>query len=81
MQELRSENGVGDFGIVMWIGMRIMISSEYIRLAFECVREADATDDAERKKTLLDMAKLYNQTALRMETGDAPSADPVPSTL
>lgn len=56
-----------------------MTSADYLQLALECVQSAAATSDQAEKKALLDMAKLYNETALRMETGDAPSADSVPS--
>jgi hypothetical protein len=51
----------------MW-GVRIMISaSDYLQLAKECILEAERIQDEDRKKTLLDIAKLYNLTALYME--------------
>jgi len=36
-------------------------------MAHECLQEADRTRDAARKKVLLQIAKLYTQTALTME--------------
>ena len=49
-----------------------MKSSEYMQLALECVREADATVDENRKTMLLDMAKMYNRMALKIEAGPPP---------
>jgi hypothetical protein len=40
---------------------------DYREMARECMREADQTPDADRKKVLLQMAKLYSHTALTME--------------
>jgi hypothetical protein len=48
---------------------------DYRGLARECIQEAESTQDEARKKTLLGIAKLYNQTALNMEAGNAPPAD------
>lgn len=36
-------------------------------MARECMREAEATHDADRKRTLKDMATLYVQTAYSLE--------------
>jgi hypothetical protein len=44
---------------------------DYREMALDCIREADATDDPVIKKTLLGVAKLYNQTALAMEVAQA----------
>ncbi len=40
---------------------------DYREMAHECLREAEQTQDADRKKVLLQIAKLYTQTALAME--------------
>ena len=45
-------------------------ASDYRAMAMECIREADESDDAGRKKALLGVAKLYNQTALAMEAAE-----------
>lgn len=45
---------------------------DYREMALECMREADAAKDPDRKKTLLGIAKLYNQTALNLEQDAAP---------
>ncbi len=39
----------------------------YREMALDCIRQADASDDPVIQKTLLGVAKLYNQTALAME--------------
>jgi hypothetical protein len=46
-----------------------MKSCEYFDLTIQCAPEAQETTDPERKKTLLAIAKLYNDTALNMEAG------------
>ena len=46
--------------------------TNYRELARECMREAEATKDAGRKQTLLGIARLYSQTALSMQGGNAP---------
>jgi hypothetical protein len=46
--------------------------TNYRELARECMREAEAVKDAGRKQTLVGIARLYSQTALSMEGGDAP---------
>jgi hypothetical protein len=54
-----------------------MISaSDYLQLAKECIQEAERIQDEDRKKTLLDIAKLYNQTALHMENAAAQDNSP-----
>jgi hypothetical protein len=40
---------------------------DYREMAHECLQEADRTRDADRKKVLLQIAKLYTQTALTMQ--------------
>ena len=40
---------------------------DYRQMARECMKEAEATKDAARKKTLEDIAKLYVQTAFSMD--------------
>jgi hypothetical protein len=53
---------------------------DYREMAHECLQEASQTKDADRKKVLLEMAKLYTQTALTMEGVVSPEnpASPVP---
>ncbi len=53
-------------------------AADYRELARECLQEAEQTRNEERKKTFLGIAKLYNQTALNLEGGEAPPADPGP---
>ena len=45
---------------------------EYIKMARECLAEADQTTDPLRRKSLIDAAKLYTQSALEQE-GVTPS--------
>lgn len=40
---------------------------EFRSLARDCMREAEFSRDDERKQTLRDIAKLYNQTASQIE--------------
>jgi hypothetical protein len=47
---------------------------EFRDLARDCIREAELSKDDERKQTLLEIARLYNQRALQIEFGDAPTA-------
>ena len=42
-------------------------SFDYRHMARECMKEAEATKDVARKRTLEDIAKLYVQTAFSME--------------
>ena len=51
---------------------------DYREMARECLKEAEATKDAGRKKCLESIAKLYTQTALGMESVGA--QDNVPLT-
>jgi hypothetical protein len=51
---------------------------DYREMARECFQEADRTMDADRKKVLLDMAKLYAQTALSLEGIVSPENPPSP---
>jgi hypothetical protein len=53
-----------------------MKSSDYFDLAIQCAREASETSDPERKRTLLSIAQLYNQTELKMERGGPPGLAP-----
>jgi hypothetical protein len=54
---------------------------DYREMARECLAEAEGTTDAARKKTLLEMAKLYSQTALTMDSGDAITAEAKPAVV
>jgi hypothetical protein len=50
-------------------------------MALECLKEAEASDDGARKKSLIGIARLYNETALAMEAAEEshlPAADRVP---
>jgi len=55
------------------------LAFDYREMARECVAEAHSSRDPDRKKALLDIAKLYNETALAMEAAEAtpiiPQAD------
>jgi hypothetical protein len=42
-------------------------SFDYREMARECMKEAEATRDAARRRTLEDIAKLYVQTAFSMD--------------
>jgi hypothetical protein len=44
-------------------------SAEYMKMARECLEEADREDDFERKKALVGTARLYAEAAM-----DAPPA-------
>ncbi len=48
----------------------------YREMARECMREANSTDNAARKKALQDIAKLYTQTANNMDAPDLPGRSP-----
>lgn len=41
---------------------------DYRQMARECMKEAAGTKDVGRKEALRDIAKLYTQTALNMES-------------
>ena len=54
-----------------------MISAfDYLQLAKECIQEAERIKDEDRKETLLDIAKIYNQTALHMANAAAQDNSP-----
>jgi hypothetical protein len=53
-------------GVVMGLS-----ANEFRKLAQNCIQEAEANTDADGKQMLLDIARLYNQTALHIETGQA----------
>jgi hypothetical protein len=46
-------------------------ASVYRKLAKNCVKEAELTEDDDGKQMLLDIARLYTQTALQIETREA----------
>ncbi len=46
---------------------------DYRQLARECLREADATDDAVRRQALQGIAKLYIQTAIALDVAELPT--------
>jgi hypothetical protein len=46
---------------------RIMASPfDYREMAYECLKEADRTRDADRKRVLIGLAKLYTRTSLAL---------------
>ena len=45
-------------------------------MARDVLREAEKTKDQNRKKALLDIAKLYNQTGLNMEADAQDNSPP-----
>ena len=47
---------------------------DYREMALECLKEAAATKDARRKRTLTDLAKLYTQTAINIGQADQDNA-------
>jgi len=47
------------------------LAFHYREMARECIAEAEAGGDPDRKKALLEVAKLYNQTALAMGAAEA----------
>ncbi len=53
-----------------------MISAnDYLQMARECMALSVETCTAERRKALISMAKLYTQTALRMQAAPPPAND------
>jgi hypothetical protein len=42
---------------------------EFRKLARDCFKEAELSNDAYHKRTLFDIARLYTQTALQIEAG------------
>jgi len=42
-------------------------ANEFRRLAVNCAREAELCQDADSKQMLLDIARLYKQTAVHIE--------------
>jgi hypothetical protein len=47
------------------------LAFNYREMARECIAEAEGCNDLDRKKHLLEIARLYNQTALAMEAAEA----------
>ena len=45
---------------------------DYHEMARECILEAEACRDAQLKNALLEIAKLYNETALALDAAEAP---------
>jgi hypothetical protein len=46
---------------------------EFRKLAHNCIKEAELSQDADGKQMLLDIARLYTQTALHIEAREASS--------
>jgi hypothetical protein len=46
------------------------LAFDYREMARECISEADVSTDPDRRKHLLEVAKLYNQTALAMDAAE-----------
>jgi hypothetical protein len=47
-------------------------ADEYRKLAKDCMRQAQKTANAKRKKILLNVAQIYRNTALKVERGISP---------
>jgi hypothetical protein len=48
-------------------------ANEFRKLARNCIKEAELSNDDDSKQMLLDIARLYTQTALHLESEEAPS--------
>ena len=48
-------------------------ANEFRKLARNCIQEAERSIDDDGKQMLLDIARLYNQTALHIEAGQSRS--------
>jgi hypothetical protein len=48
-------------------------ANEFRKLAQNCIQEAEVSTDADGKQMLLDIARLYSQTALHIEARQASS--------
>jgi hypothetical protein len=48
-------------------------ANEFRELARACIEEADCSQDADGKQMLLDIARLYTQTALDIEASETSS--------
>jgi hypothetical protein len=48
-------------------------ANEFRKLAQNCMQEAEVSTDADGKQMLLDIARLYTQTALHIEARQASS--------
>jgi hypothetical protein len=47
-------------------------ANEFRKLAFNCIKEAERSNDDDGKQMLLAIARLYTQTALQIESRQAP---------
>jgi hypothetical protein len=47
-------------------------ATDFRNLARDCIRDAESTIDGERRQTLLDIARLYTQTAAQIEARAVP---------
>ncbi len=50
-------------------------ASEFRKLARNCIKEAELSRDGDDKQMLLDIARLYTQTALHIESREAAPLD------
>jgi hypothetical protein len=48
-------------------GATVISANDYLEMARECMAQSVEAGTAERQKALIGMAKLYTQTALRMQ--------------
>jgi hypothetical protein len=48
-------------------------ANEFRKLAHSCIKEAEISNDVDGKQMLLDIARLYTQTALHIEAREARS--------
>jgi hypothetical protein len=60
-----------------WSGGDVISANDYLEMARECMALSIEAGTAERRKALVGMAKLYTQTALRMQGPVAPPANDV----
>jgi hypothetical protein len=51
-----------------------LTATDFRNLARDCIRDAESSIDGERKQTLLDIARLYTQTAMQIDARGAPRA-------
>jgi hypothetical protein len=56
-------------------GGNVISANDYLQMARECMALSVETGTEERRKALISMAKLYTQTALRMQASAPPASD------
>ena len=53
-------------------------ADEYRKLAKDCTHQAKKTANTKRKKILLNVAQIYRDTALKVESGISPAKQTKP---